>query len=216
MKAFLDICPFRSWPTQAANRAHSDFGAGPGHTARRRMPAHQTKGPGSPKHCRQKRGMLTQGLHHPFQPSHSCVILPTFRGFQVGDHFGCLAYLPAWLSGQKCRMKTCQWPRSLSPHSSAESLGSLFSALTSPGTQKLAVGSKRMQLYRLILWMDKIRSHHFEANAETMVCWYLPENRIIPGFLNGGARSGFRPSTVCEYLCVALGSTAFLSLQPSW
>ena len=39
----------------------------------------------------------------------------------------------------------------------------------------------------------EIRSHHLEAMVETIVCWYLQGNQIIPGFSGG---SGFRPSTV--------------------
>ena len=34
------------------------------------------------------------------------------------------------------------------------------------------------------------------VEVETIVCWYLPlGNPTIRGFLNGGANSGFRPST---------------------
>ena len=33
--------------------------------------------------------------------------------------------------------------------------------------------------------------HHFETMVQAIVCWYLQGNRIIPGFLNGGA-DGFR------------------------
>ena len=41
-------------------------------------------------------------------------------------------------------------------------------------------------------WMHEML--HSENMVETTVCWYLQGNRIILGFLNGGA--GFRPSTV--------------------
>ena len=38
-----------------------------------------------------------------------------------------------------------------------------------------------------LLWMDEIL-HHLETMVETIAYWYLQRNRIIPGFLNGGAR----------------------------
>ena len=31
-------------------------------------------------------------------------------------------------------------------------------------------------------------SHHLETLGEAIVGWYLQENRIIPEFLNGGAK----------------------------
>ena len=34
-----------------------------------------------------------------------------------------------------------------------------------------------------VLWMDEIRSHHFEAMVEAMVRWYLQKNDQKPGFL---------------------------------
>ena len=41
---------------------------------------------------------------------------------------------------------------------------------------------------RAILWMDEIRSHHFETMVETIVCWFLQGNHP---FL-GGALDRFR------------------------
>ena len=36
--------------------------------------------------------------------------------------------------------------------------------------------------------MDEIRSRHLETMVETTAYRYLQGNRIIPGFLNGGAK----------------------------
>ena len=48
----------------------------------------------------------------------------------------------------------------------------------------------------LILWMDEIL-HHFETMVETLVCWYLQGNRIIPAFLRWCEMDFVHPSTVC-------------------
>ena len=39
--------------------------------------------------------------------------------------------------------------------------------------------------------------HRLETMVDTIVCWYVPGNHQKPTLLNGGARSGFRPSVAC-------------------
>ena len=45
------------------------------------------------------------------------------------------------------------------------------------------------------LWMDKIRSRHFETIGHEMVRWFLRGNHHSRVFLGG---AGFRPSTVAN------------------
>ena len=44
----------------------------------------------------------------------------------------------------------------------------------------------------------KYISHHFETMAETIICWYLQENRIIPAFLRWCLSLPHRPGFFCS------------------